>query len=484
MTVKFDVQGPGGQEQDVELDAVIGMLQQDGEQVTNVSPDGMTLQIAGKAGPVSVPVAQVLQNYGLTASNAIPTNPDYSQVSREHRNAIVNIPDEDLKKVYLQSALQKSGIKNPQILGSGRDFFYFDPTYGKYIALTNNPDWDESDKEELYASGPRIAGSIVGGALGAAAGPMGIAAGSALGGFLGNTGSQAINAYFNPESRNVMAENMGTMAKQAGVNAVIDAGAGLIPAKVPAMFSGAARGAGRVMQGAGKVIGGAAKLADNPVGHNIASSVIPVAAETTTAGLLGQLPGQAVRGITKGMGWLGEREGLKQAFPGMASRLRGLSESLLTTPLPAKSNIAEEVAAKLGGKAVEGVPVGATERILRGAGEKIARRVAPNRVEQFGELGGKLGRAIQSVEDASRGLEAAGNVAGAGLIKGIRSTGYVTGKTGQAVKAAGTAFAPLENRLIGRYGAEEAYDYLKPKRPWQMTGDQDTINSVLASSNY
>jgi len=216
MPLEFDVSGPSGQEQGVSVDNLVQLLSQDGEQVLNVSPDGLTLQVMGMNGPISVPTEQAWQSYGLQVTGSKPTQADYSQVNPAHRAAIEAIGDEDLKKVYLEGALKKQGIKNPQIMGNGRDFFYFDPQFGKYVALTNNPDWDKSDLAEAGAALPRIAGSIVGGAAGALAGNIpGGMAGAAAGGALGNTAAQGLVGYFNPDAGQVMSQNMGKMAKGA-----------------------------------------------------------------------------------------------------------------------------------------------------------------------------------------------------------------------------------------------------------------------------
>lgn len=529
MTVKFDVQGPSGEAQGVELDTIIGMIEQDGEQVMNVSPDGVMIQVMGKAGPANVPVQQILQDYGLTASNVMPTTPDYSQVSPAHRAAIEAIPDEDLKKAYLESALKKQGIKNPQILGNGRDFFYFDPQFGKYVALTNNPDWDMSDLAEAGVAAPRVLGSLAGGAAGAAVGNIpGGMAGAAGGGALGQAAAQGLVGYFNPEAGQVMSQNFGTMAKHGAVNAGVDALAFGIPAggaKLlgPALEKGAissvAKGLGSGMESAGGAVSKVARAVDNPIGQNLTSSFIPGAAEASTAGIMGQLPGQAIRGVSRGLGWLGEREGMQHVAPEIAASMRRVSQNLLkrspTGPSPVSG--AQRMASFLGGKSPQARPVASSEDILGNAAEMISGRTGMRRgvmdlykagrdigqnradalgaakamyaekaagVQKAGGIGRAIGRGVQSVEDLGRGLENVGNAVAGTVLKGARAGGYVTGKVGQAVKAAGTVGQPIENRLLTRYGAEEAYNRMKPKRPWQIGADQDTINSVLASSDY
>lgn len=516
MALEFDIQGPGGNEKAVPIDSLVEMLTQDGEQVLNVSPDGMMIQVAGMNGPINVPTQQAWQSYGLQVSGLKPTQADYSQVSPAHRNAITAIEDEDLKKVYLEGALKKQGIKSPQIVGSGRDYFYFDPQFGKYIALTNNPDWDASDIQEFAAAGPRVAGSILGGALGAGAGPVGIGAGAAIGGALGSSASKALSGYFNPEAGQVMSENLPTMGKQVGIDAVVDAATAGIGSKVPGLLSGAAKTGGRVLEAGGGLLNKAAKFVDKtPWLKNIASTFIPGAAEWTTAGLLGQIPGQAIRGAARGVGGIGESKFMQSLAPDVASRMKTLSQQLLRRSGGTAPGMAEEIAGKIAGKAPGARSVGTAEDVLGNLGEllsgrtssrhgiadlyKAGRNIGQSRrdalegakamyaektaaSQKMGDIGRAVGRGVQTVEDASRGLESAGNAVASGLLKGARATGYVTGKLGQAVKAGGTVAAPVENRLLGRYGAEEAYDYMKPKRPWQMTENPDTMKSVWASS--
>jgi len=276
------------------------------------------------------------------------------------------------------------------------------------------------------------------------------------------------------------------------------------------------------MESGGRVVNKMAKLADNEIGQNLASSFIPGAAEMSTGGILAQLPGQAIRGTARGLGKLGESEFLQGAAPEMASGMKGLSQKLLRrAPTPSNftnefSEGARKAASFLGGKTPGAREVGA-EDILGNAGEliggargtrkgifdlyKAGRDIGQNRSEaleaakamyadkaatarRFGEAGRVAGRGIQNLENVGRGLEQAGNSIASVALKGARAGGYVTGKTGSLVKAAGTVGQPIENRMLTRYGAEEAYDRIKPKRPWQMTPQQDTIKSQLAYSDY
>jgi hypothetical protein len=527
MSVEYDIVGPSG-EGKITPDKILAQMQNNGINAIDVTADGTMVRMQDDQGTFNVPINDVLQHHGMQVKGMTPTNADYSQVSPAHRAAIEAIQDEDLKRVYLESALKKQGVKNPQIMGNGRDFFYFDPQFGKYVALTNNPEWDMSDVAEAGVAAPRVVGSLVGGAMGAAAGNIpGGMAGAAAGGALGNVAAQGLVGYFNPDAGEVMSQNLGTMAKHGAVNAAVDAAAFGIPAGAgkllgpmaeKGLISSAAKGLGSGMETAGRAVGKVAGALDNPVGQNLASSFIPGAAEASTAGIVGQLPGQAIRGASRGLGWLGEREGLNSVAPELSASLRRVSQNLVKrSPTNVGPSGTERVASFLGGKSPQARSIATSEDILGNAGEmiggrsgmrrgimdlyKAGRDIGQNRqealgaakamyaekaagVQKAGNIGRTLGRGVQSVEDIGRGLEGVGNTIAATALKGARAGGYVTGKVGQAVKAAGTVGQPIENKLLTRYGAEEAYNRMKPKRPWQIGADQDTINSVLASSDY
>jgi len=114
--------------------------------------------------------------------------------------------------------------------------------------------------------------------------------------------------------------------------------------------------------------------------------------------------------------------------------------------------------------------------------ESMAAAMAGNpRAQQVADLSRSLGRGVQNLENFGKTVEKMGATPVSAALKTAKYGGYVMGKSGSALRAAGTVMQPVENRMLSRYGSEELYDYMRPKSPWQKRHDQSTMEPVLAS---
>ncbi len=535
MPLKFDVTNNAGETKPIDVNMLAKTLASKGEQVQGVSPDGMSISIIGKNGLVNVPVQQAFSDLGFQAANPKPIDADYSQVSPESRAAIEALGDPNLQKAYLQESLARKGIDGAKVIGQGRDYFYFDPKVGKYVALTNNPNWDVSDLAEAGVAAPKVVGSILGGTLGAtlgaAGGPAAVAGGiggAAAGSAAGSALARGAVAAMNPEVKNMISEHPGTVMKEIGKGAAFDAAGYGIPmaggALAGKMFgkgaqalaenglaSTAARGAGWVGENAGRVVNKVAGAVDTPLGADIVAGMGPVTGDVMGAGMMAQLPSQAVRGAANGMGWLGERQTLKSLFPEAAAKLRANSE-MLTKPLTTPSNFtnefgkgAQNIANKMKYRPGPSATDGGTETVMGNLGSAIKRKILKPSYDEARKYGmtaeealnvakesspsadkwaggmRSAGRGLENLENFGKQVEAIGVAPVKAAAKAAKYGGYALGKGGSLLKAAGTIGQPIENRLLMSHGAEELYNDLQPKRPWQKEPNQSSINSVLAS---
>lgn len=537
MPLQFEVTNPEGETKPVSVESLADILQSKfGEQVLGISPDGMTLQVMDTDGPIDVPVMEAFHSIGFQASNPTPQKPDYSQVSPSARAAITAIGGEDNKLAYLKMLEQKRGNLNPQIMGSGRDFFVFDPQTNQYRALTNNPEWDSSDLAEFGVEAPGAIGSIIGGGLGAAGGAAaggvpaipGLMAGAAAGSAIGNSVTKIATSILDPDAGKVMGNSLGRQAAGVAGSAAMDAVGAGVGAKIPGLASTAAKYGGDVVASAGRMMGHGAKMIDKPLGRDIVGSMV-TGPTMATAELGLRAPAEIMKAANRFPGWLGQKmaqapewleskglmsdlgpeaqEATKRWFGKQASQLQNYTKRLnVKTDFPSNARgemmrDAEKFANFAGGKPKQS-PVTLEDELANlgeymGAGKK-GRQIqhvaeeggySPSEARMFARteesnpawaaVGAKAGRALETANSLGKGIGAANQAVGGGVIKGIRGAGVLTTAAGDAARYAGTAMSPLENRFLSRYGSEE---YLKKKRPWQMSPNTATINPVQYAS--
>ena len=487
MSLEFVIDNGQGANDTLSTADIVRQLQDSGEKVVGTSADGSSIRLADEKGEFSVRTADLLKDHGWQVQGILPTDADYSHVNPDWRKAISVLPADEHKQAYIEGQLRKSGIENAQVVGSGRDWYAFDPESNRYVALTNNPEWDSSDASEALVGAPRAIGSLLGGAggaiLGGGANPLTGAAGAGLGGAAADAVTRYVLAQNDPQLKEIMGADLGAVAKDIGKGAALDAatqglflgapkvigaalGKGTGDAAKAFLQSGplstTARSLGGMAEEGGRIVNKIARVADTDLGREIASMAIPGIGDATAVGALGQLPSQAVRGAARGLGSLGETNLAKTLSPEGAEKLVGLSRNL-TRKSYGPSNFtnefsrgADQVANFMGGNApLKASTRGTTEDVLGnlgeilggGSGRQKVMRDAYMQARQYGigaEEAKKLAdqAAEESLSEAAKAARAVGRKIGRGVqnvenfSRGVENFGKgVTGATLKGVRA-------------------------------------------------
>lgn len=196
-----------------------------GAKNASVTPDGTTIHVSDNQGGVrELDIKQLLEAQG----NQVGFKPldeavDYSTVDPSYARKLELIGnDETSRQLLLKSQLAGKGIPDAKIVGSGDDYFYFDPKTNKYNALTNKPGMDMSDIQRSIPGLVSGAGALAGGLFGAAGGgglasiPAG-ALGAAGGGMFARNLMKSAESAGDPEYRKILDQQTDT----DGVNANI-----------------------------------------------------------------------------------------------------------------------------------------------------------------------------------------------------------------------------------------------------------------------
>lgn len=323
---------------------LINDLRQVGYQPLGVSADGMTITLQGDQGSYEVSTPEVLQKMGWQVKGYQPLDVDHEHVSPELR-FIIESPgireDDHAKEAVIKSRLQRQGVKDPQVVGSGSDWYVFNPNTSQYIALTNKPGMDLGDLGEVGARAGGILASGTGAVVGTGLGPAGTVGGAVAGGQLGNRLTDAAAAALEPSYLGTIAdrglgENLKTIGLEAGTDALAgvgglglsklgSAGASLVRNGLLSRF---AQGAGGSAELSGKAIQGTADFLSKGTPRDVGVAL----ADPTGVSLYGELaklPQSALRGASRGVGKLGESEFLSKVAPEQAARMRDISARLL-----------------------------------------------------------------------------------------------------------------------------------------------------------
>lgn len=523
----------------INVNEITQQLQQNGEQVLGVSADGSTIKMQDASGPFDAKTDEVLQDLGWQVSGVKPQDADYSHVNSDWRAAINLLPADEHRRAYIQGQLQRAGMTNANIVGSGRDWFAFDPESNRYVALTNSPDWDKSDAMEAAVKLPRFLGSTIGGAAGGILGGgitpaavAGSAVGAGAGGALADSATRYMMAQRDPMLKEVMGQNLGAVVGDIGEESMMDAlAAGLVPAAglgiksaspfvagisrpANALFkngplSTAARSVGTVAEAGGTLLNKAAKFADQPLGRSLGAPLVPGGGQLNALGWAGQMPGWLISKGAEGLGSLGESQILKMGAPDAAQALRSVAYNSLKKSPGLRSSLSNELSQGTEeiGRFLSGMPKtkslysSSPENVLGNIGEMSSKEYMPYKKaieESFKhsrslgvdpqaaldiarinvdypaqmaarrEIGRKIGRGIQKVQQFSEGAEKLSEAGAGAIYKGARGLGYGVGKLGQAAKLTGNITSPIEAKSALRYGAEEFYrPYLESQRTWQ-----------------
>lgn len=465
----FNVRHSEGQEGQIDEHDIVNQLRQAGYQPTGISGDGMQLHLVGSNGEYKIDTDKVLKNLGWEVTGFQPQGANLDHVDMGLRFLIESpgIRDDDhAKRAVIESKLSRmipEGQQPPKVVGSGSDWYAFDPNQNKWFALTNKPGMDLSDISQVGTHALGMLGSGVGMALGAPAGIPGMMAGSVGGGALGNMvtniGSSLADDSFDQA---LEGRGLGENLKSAGVNAFGDALAGglggIIGKAAPSlMSSGLAsrglRGGGRMAEELGRTMEGAGKF----MSEGLPKEFGQILADPTGISLysqLAQLPRDAVAAAPKAMGWAGQQ--LKGVAPGAAQKLEDISARLLRKQIVDNPKT-----------------MGAKFNELYGTGMKreqpaMATDVMGNLADylkETGRPGAGFARATgRGVENLGRvgdvGMKGVGAVY-TGATKGIQYGGAGLRSAGRGARSLGEGLQGIETPMVLKGASEELMSRLK-----------------------
>lgn len=268
-----------------------------GEQPVGVSSDGSAIIMKGSEGTYQVPIADYWQDQGYNVKATRPADPDYDHVDTALRAKMESLPDDGMKRFYLEREMQNRGVKDAKIVGNGSDWYIAEPTTGKWIALTNKPGLDWSDAGQALNVGTSLLGGVAGAGMGAIAGGI---PGGALGGAAGTTLARgtldSIYRHADPAYADTQNQYKGELAKDYGKEALISGAAGLLPGVAPLARTMGFLGKGA--QGVGKLAEGAGGLAANRAVAEVGSALAPGFSTVSNYGTLASLGKRGVEGLT------------------------------------------------------------------------------------------------------------------------------------------------------------------------------------------
>lgn len=516
--LEFKIETPEGDLDSVTSNDVAQSFAQKGFQNVSISPDGRMISLTDANGvPGKIDVQKFVAGNAKIAG-IIPTNVNYESIDTGLRASIGALGNhDDLKRRYLEGQLREKGLDDAEVIGSGDNFFYFDPKTGTYNALTNRPGVDITDIGGLTSLASPAAG-LVGSALGGIAGATATAApvlpipganiaagvaGGALGGAAGgwaarglvDSAAKMLNPALKPylESEEIAAER--------GTEAAIDAlggGIGGFLTKIPwtkkaletGLASTTAAKTGDVAKGAGYLIQKPAQyLQSDALPANIARGVmenfVPVTGQMQLPALAMRSP-ELLRPLSRK---LGERAAAKEAeltakmFADEPAR-RGAAIAFAQKPSAIGEDLiaklmAEEAAVKsqISREAAKATRYKAAPFVLEGE-ESLARQFAKGlRGQDKASVGireatpgetlsrmtkgtrlEKFGQGMAEPVDFSvrtgRAIDKINETAVRGALKGTELIGRGLYTGGKTAGELGRAISPLENRLLMQQGLD------------------------------
>ena len=277
---------------------LMGMANQAGFKVSGVTPDGLNFTTPSGSQPIS----SVLKNNGANVVGMKPLNPNYTKTDPSMAFGVQEINSPDLKKAFLQHSLNDP---QAQVIGSGDDWYSFDPQAKQWTALTKAPGVHMSDLARYAPAAGQAIGAAAEGAAMAPAGPAAMGAGAFLGAESADALMRAGFAAMNPAFRATatLPDQAASMVGNIPGNAIGAA----IPAGLQAYGSpvlGLAKGA--ISQSMQKIGGGLAKfgtpvgeaagaVARSPFGTEIAAGLVPGGATAQIAQMVGNAPKSIIK---------------------------------------------------------------------------------------------------------------------------------------------------------------------------------------------
>lgn len=508
MSLEYTIEGADGVETMTAND-LAQAFQAQGYQQAQLSQDGQTLTLVDpQGGSAEVNIPEYLGSKGkVTSIKPAGGAVAYDFVNDGARRGIAALGNhEDLKKLYLKAHLRDQGVGDLNVVGSGDDFYFFDPKTGRYNALTNKPGLDMTDvnefgvdaAENVLGIGGAIAGGIGGGGLGTGVlGPAGTiiggAAGSALGGSVGrgvfDTGAMALDK--NLRSLIGSEEFQTGRAKQAAFDALgggVGEGLSVLAPRLMAsgIASGAAKKVGGGLEAAGDIVGSGARYLNSEamiprIARGVAENFVPVTGQLQIPAMLaraGELVPMGLKAANKQANKAYTRAiDAQGVLPGFAEETAGMRTLDKIANYTAEKGLAreavptwsEKMAAKMTRQPapIQGVKEGGVRDTIRNVTQGTRFEKSGKSAAELAHHASNAGKIVDKINSSVvkaplRALDLAG-----------REAGYV----GNAIKQGATLTAPLENRTLLRqafpWASEESQDlWRKSTRKPRTIGEQ------------
>ena len=185
MPVTYNVKPAGqtdGPEGKLSAEDVKAQMFEAGFNPVDISPDGTKIIFEDGQGRFEKSVPELASQFGHQIIGMEPIEPE-NMVNANWRGAIGNLNDDDQRRMYLEHQIRREHQDpNPNIMGSGRDWYYFNPQSQNWGALTNTSGLDMGDVYEGGETALKMGSSLLGGLAGGFAGNApGMVAGGAAG---------------------------------------------------------------------------------------------------------------------------------------------------------------------------------------------------------------------------------------------------------------------------------------------------------------
>lgn len=462
--------------------------------VIGSSADGQNLTFQDQKGkPYDVQAKDILADRGYQVHKEEPVNPNYDYVNPEWRAAVVSSQDDDHAKAYLESRLAKSPLAVPKVIGSGEDWYHFDPGTSKWYGLTRNPNttFDQADAAGMAAKALPAGGALLGGALGAGGGAAagGVGAipggmvGAVAGGAVGRSAQHGLMGALDP-TYDVMNPTPEGMTSEEGMAMGGDAAAqgigGALGKVASGPISAMARGGGKALEAIGSGVEKAAGFVkNNPIARWLAEEGGPLS-DVANPALAAQLPRDVASGAMK----IG-----RMASDKMGADSPAWLDELTQAGPDSEAPITEQFANYVAGKDTPPMRPSPSVDLGRNAGRMMGRKVGgmfnspdgeeaavnalKQRLAENPEFSGHSPEAMDQVMDTMRGglrdasragAEETANQwgeAGAGLGRGVDALGgagdavsnAVSRATGAGLSAAGAMGTGMKYAGMGLNGA-------------------------------
>lgn len=513
MSVQFTVEMQDGSSLEVGPERVVNDLTAAGIPA-KLSGDMMNVEYEIDGQRLTRPVKDLLADtVGPVSGFSFMPNANFDMLDSELRMAVESLPNDSMRKKYLEFAMTGQGIENPQIVGMGRDWGVVDPSTGELKALTNHPEFDMSDLGTVATEAVRFLGAGLGGAAGVAAGGgllsvPASAAGAMAGSGLAQSAMQGILAGTDESYAKLLgslsSEEQMALASNIAKSATIDAaGAGFggaVGYGISKAFPGFARALGsapisrtvekgsKLAEDVANVTAQTARGVNTPLGRGVFAEVGPGLGAAQLGGFAAQAPAAAVRVSPKVANWFRRQFDIPEVaedlikpvdrFGEKAARAfrRGFGDEPLYQDVQGKT--AADIMADTFGKLGQGIGARKNNRIANKVAEEAYQNLtggvgpvqpsklameqsrlrdlakeAENYAKKYKKAGEKFGtyagRTVEAVGAAGRGVE---RTVDALAGTGLRAAEYgARGLQGLAMAPRLTAqfAAPLEARAYG-----------------------------------